>query len=196
MSNISAHSYTTFETAYGACAIAWNGDAITCFQLMTDNPKDIERWHKRRVPQAVLGAPTPIAAKAIDAATRYFNGEPVDFSDIPIDLHGQTDFFKSIYEALRRVPYGQTTTYGALAKELGFGNEAARDVGVAMSKNPVPLIIPCHRVLAAGGQLGGFSTPGGVSSKIRMLKLEGIPIPEPKTAKPKPNAIKQNSFDF
>ena len=195
MSNINAHSYTTFETAYGTCAIAWNDDAVACFQLMTDDPKDIERWHKRRVPQAVLRAPTPIAAKAIDAATRYFNGEPVDFSDIPVDLNEQTDFYKGIYEALRRVPYGQTTTYGALAKELGFGNEAARDVGVAMSRNPVPLIIPCHRVLAAGGHLGGFSTPGGVNSKIRMLKLEGIPIPEPKTAKRKPDQTHSGLFD-
>ncbi len=194
MDKIPAHSYTTFETACGTCAIAWNDEGITCFQLATDNPKDIERWHRRRVPQAVRGEPSPMVMQAIDAAVRYFNQEAIDFSEIPVVLEGQTDSFKSIYEALRRVPYGQSTTYGALAQELGLGREGARDVGVAMSKNPVPLIIPCHRVLAAGGQLGGFSAPGGVNNKMRMLEIEGIALPQPKVSKAK--ATEQNSFNF
>ena len=82
-------------------------------------------------------------------------------------------FFKQIYAAARQVEWGQMTTYGALAKKVGAGPEAARDVGQAMAKNPVALIIPCHRVLAAGGKVGGFSAPGGPVAKIRMLKLEG-----------------------
>ena len=80
---------------------------------------------------------------------------------------------------MRRVGWGQTTTYGALAKEVGVGPEAARDVGQAMAKNPVPLIIPCHRVLAAGGKLGGFSAPGGSATKQRMLELEGVSLEPP-----------------
>jgi methylated-DNA-[protein]-cysteine S-methyltransferase len=72
--------------------------------------------------------------------------------------------------------WGQTTTYGALAKELGAGPQAARAVGEAMARNPIPLIVPCHRVLAAGGELGGFSAPGGTDTKLRMLELEGVRI--------------------
>ncbi|WP_037170968.1 MGMT family protein, partial [Rhizobium sp. Pop5] len=87
-----------------------------------------------------------------------------------------------IYAAARRVGWGHTTTYGALAKELGVGPEAARDVGQAMAKNPVALIIPCHRVLAAGGKIGGFSAPGGSSSKARMLELEGVQLGPPPPA--------------
>jgi methylated-DNA-[protein]-cysteine S-methyltransferase len=92
---------------------------------------------------------------------------------------------------LRRVPgarLSRTTTYGALAKEIGAGPEAARDVGTAMAKNPVPLIIPCHRVLAAGGQVGGFSAPGGSARKSRMLELEGVRMAPPEPA--------QRSFGF
>ena len=111
---------------------------------------------------------------AVDAAKRYFEGEQIDFSDLQLDLGGQDEFFKQIYAAARRVGWGQTTTYGALAKQVGVGPEAARDVGQAMAKNPVPLIIPCHRVLAAGGKLGGFSAPGGSATKQRMLELEGV----------------------
>ena len=79
----------------------------------------------------------------------------------------------------RRIGWGRTTTYGALAKDIGAGPEVARDVGTAMAENPVPLIIPCHRVLAAGGKLGGFSAPGGAATKIRMLKLEGVRLAPP-----------------
>ena len=94
-------------------------------------------------------------------ASRYFSGEPTDFSAVPLDLRDEDPFFVQIYDALRRVGWGRTTTYGALAAAVGASREAARDVGQAMAKNPMPLLIPCHRVLAAGGRLGGFSAPGG-----------------------------------
>jgi methylated-DNA-[protein]-cysteine S-methyltransferase len=113
---------------------------------------------------------------------RYFCGEKIDFSTIAVDLDGQEAFFKKIYAATRRLGWGETTTYGTLAKELGAGPEAARDVGVAMARNPVPLIIPCHRVLAAGGKVGGFSAPGGAASKVRMLELEGVKLGPPEPA--------------
>ena len=106
---------------------------------------------------------------------RYLAGERVDFSAIAVDLSGMDDFRRSLYEALRGVDFGATTTYGALAKHLGLeGPEAARDVGAAMGQNPVPIVIPCHRVLAAGGKLGGFSAPGGVMTKQKLLALEGV----------------------
>jgi methylated-DNA-[protein]-cysteine S-methyltransferase len=156
--------------------MAWNDVGVTRFQLPTRSAEATERLLLRRAPGAEPAEPPQQVAEIIAAAKRYFNGEPIDFSDVLVDLDGQDDFFKQIYAALRRVGWGRTTTYGTLAKELGAGPEAARDVGQAMAKNPVPLIIPCHRVLAAGGKVGGFSAPGGSVAKVRMLELEGVSI--------------------
>jgi methylated-DNA-[protein]-cysteine S-methyltransferase len=171
--------YHIFETAGGFCGIAWNDAGITRFQLPTKSSASTERLLLRRVPAAEAAEPDADVATAIVAATRYFAGEQIDFSNIRLDLQGQDDFFRRIYDAARRVGWGHTTTYGAIAKELGAGPEAARDVGQAMAKNPVALIIPCHRVLAAGGKIGGFSAPGGSASKARMLELEGVKLGQP-----------------
>lgn len=174
--------YRVFETAGGFCAIAWNGNGITRFQLPTHSAAATERNLRRRLPAAAPGTPPPEVAKVIAAAQRYFAGEQIDFTDVRVDLGAQEEFFRRIYEALRRVGWGRTTTYGTLAKELGAGPEAARDVGQAMAHNPVPLIIPCHRVLAAGGKVGGFSAPGGSTAKLRMLELEGVRVGAPEPA--------------
>ncbi|HTW54448.1 MAG TPA: methylated-DNA--[protein]-cysteine S-methyltransferase [Stellaceae bacterium] len=172
--------YAIFETAAGFCGIAWNDVGITRFQLPAKSAEATERLMRRRLPSAEPGEPSPAVAEAIAAATRYFAGEEVDFSRFELDLGDQEPFFRQIYAAARRVGWGRTTTYGALAKELGTtGWEAARDVGQAMAQNPVALIIPCHRVLAAGGKVGGFSAPGGAIAKRRMLELEGVRL-EPK----------------
>jgi methylated-DNA-[protein]-cysteine S-methyltransferase len=180
--NLATNRYLVFETANGFCGIAWNDVGITRFRLPEKSAEATERNLRRHLPGAVTGTPPPKVAEAVAAAQRYFNGEKIDFSAIELDLDGQEDFFKRIYAALRRVGYGHTTTYGTLAKELGAGPEAARDVGVAMATNPVPLIIPCHRVLAAGGKVGGFSAPGGSASKVRMLELEGVNVGPPPPA--------------
>ena len=172
----SAHRYLIFETASGFCGIAWTGAGISRFQLPAGSAEAAERFLLRGMPDAEPGAPTPEVAEAIAAAQRYFKGEETDFSGVRLDLGDQDAFFMRVYAAARQVGWGHTTTYGALAKELGAGPEAARDVGQAMAKNPVALIIPCHRVLAAGGKVGGFSAPGGARAKIRMLELEGIHV--------------------
>jgi methylated-DNA-[protein]-cysteine S-methyltransferase len=172
--------YLVFETASGFCGIAWNSVGITCLQLPTKSASTAERMLRRRAPGAEPGAPTPAAAEAVAAVKRYFAGEETDFSGFELDLGEQEAFFEQIYAAARRVGWGHTTTYGALTKELGAGPEAARDVGQAMARNPVPLIIPCHRVLAAGGKIGGFSAPGGSAAKIRMLELEGVHLEQPR----------------
>ena len=104
---------------------------------------------------------------------------PVDFTAVRLDLGVQEPFFARVYDAVRRLGWGETTTYGAVAQALGAGPETARDVGQAMARNPVPLIVPCHRVLAAGGKVGGFSAPGGASAKRRMLALEGVRLDAP-----------------
>lgn len=177
-----ASQYLIFETASGFCGIAWNAAGITRFQLPARTAEATERNLLRRLPDAKPGAATPDVIEVVAAVKRYFEGGHVDFADIRLDLDGQDEFFKRIYAAARHVGWGNTTTYGALAKELGGGPEAARDVGQAMAKNPVPLIIPCHRVLAAGGRVGGFSAPGGSAAKVRMLELEGVHVGPPQPA--------------
>jgi methylated-DNA-[protein]-cysteine S-methyltransferase len=183
-----AQHYLIFETACGFCGIAWNVVGVTRFQLPTGSAEATERILLRRMPGAEPGAATPEVVEAVAAVKRYFEGEETDFSGFTLDLDREDAFFKQIYAAARRVGWGHTTTYGTLAKELGAGPEAARDVGQAMAKNPVALIIPCHRVLAAGGKVGGFSAPGGSTAKIRMLELEGVRIAPPQPA--------QRSFGF
>jgi methylated-DNA-[protein]-cysteine S-methyltransferase len=174
------HQYLIFETASGLSGIAWNSVGIMCLRLPTKSTEAAERILLRRALSAKPGAPTPAAAEAVAAVKRYFEGEETDFSHFKLDLGEQGAFFNQIYAAARRVGWGHTTTYGALTKELGAGPEAARDVGQALAKNPVALIIPCHRVLAAGGKIGGFSAPGGSTTKIRMLELEGVHVEQPR----------------
>ena len=183
-----AQPYVIFETAGGFCGIAWNDAGITRFQLPTRSAEATERMLRRRMPDAEPGTPPPGVAAAIAAVKRYFAGEETDFSGFALDLSEQDAFFQRIYAAARQVGWGRTTTYGTLAKELGAGPEVARDVGQAMATNPVALFIPCHRVLAAGGKVGGFSAPGGATAKRRMLELEGVRLEPPPAA--------QRSFGF
>ncbi|RBP12284.1 methylated-DNA-[protein]-cysteine S-methyltransferase [Roseiarcus fermentans] len=170
-----------FETPFGWCAIAWSEVGVTRFALPAPTAIAAERGLKRRSPALGAGAPPPAIAEAVERTRRYFAGEATDFVDVPLDLGDREPFFAQVYQALRRVGWGCTTTYGALAAEVGGPREAARDVGRAMATNPTPLLIPCHRVLAAGGRLGGFSAPGGAETKARMLRLERIDLgpPEP-----------------
>ena len=172
--------YLIFETVGGFCGIAWNDIGVTRFQLPTKEAGSTERLLLRRIPDAWPGTPPPEVTDAIAAVKRYFVGEEIDFSSIKLDLGALDSFFERIYVAARQIGWGHTTTYGALAKQLGAGPEAARDVGQAMARNPVALIIPCHRVLAAGGKIGGFSAPGGSTAKARMLELEGVQLAPPK----------------
>ncbi len=183
-----ARDFHVFETAMGFCAIAWGEAGVVRFQLPTKSAEAAELLMRRRAPCAAPGAPSEAVAAVVQSAQRYFAGEEMDFASVRVDLAGQDAFFARIYGALRRVGWGSTTTYGALAKEVGAGPEAARDVGEAMARNPAPLIIPCHRVLAAGGKIGGFSAPGGSKTKARMLELEGVRLEPPEAA--------QRSFSF
>ena len=165
--------YHVFETKLGFAGIAWNDDGIVRFRLPDPDRAAAEKQFGKAEP----ADPPPAVAAVIDQAKRYFAGERIDFTPIDLDLSGVDPFRRAIYEALRRVGFGETVTYGELAKRAGASEpQAARDVGVAMARNPVPLIIPCHRVLAAGGKLGGFSAPGSVETKQHMLALEGVYI--------------------
>jgi methylated-DNA-[protein]-cysteine S-methyltransferase len=163
--------YHIFETKLGFAGIAWNDDGIvTRFRLPDRDRQNAETQFKGK-------AETPpfAIAEVIARANRYFAGERIDFTPIKLDLSGVDPSRRAIYEALRQVHFGETLTYGDLAKRAGATQpQAAQDVGVAMARNPVPLIIPCHRVLAAGGKLGGFSAAGRTEAKERMLALEGV----------------------
>lgn len=180
--------YHIFETAAGYCGIGWNERAISKFQLAVPSWQTSERLMLKKLSRGESRTPTGDVEKVVKAARRYFDGEMTDFRGFPLDFGDQPEFFRLVYDELRNVAWGQTTTYGALAKALGAGPEAARDVGQAMAKNPIPLLIPCHRVLAAGGKIGGFSAPGGSASKARMLELEGV--------RPMPSRPAQASLQF
>ncbi len=168
--------YFIFETSSGFCGIAWSDAGVARFLLPAKSAEGADRTMRRRAPGAAPERPTPEVGEAVAAVKRYFEGKETDFAPLRLDLDGQDAFFKRVYAAARRIKWGQTTTYGTLARELGGGPETARDVGQAMASNPIPLIVPCHRVLAAGGKVGGFSAPGGAAAKIRMLGLEGVQV--------------------
>jgi len=108
----------------------------------------------------------------IEKVCQHLRGEVQDFRDVEVELNGASPFALLVYEAARQIPAGQTRTYGELARELGRRG-AARAVGRALGSNPIGLIIPCHRVVAAGGKAGGFSAHGGWATKTRLLVIEG-----------------------
>jgi methylated-DNA-[protein]-cysteine S-methyltransferase len=169
--------YCIFETAHGFAAIGWCGDMVISLRLPAPTAEEARRALLRRVPDAVAADPPPAIAAVIADAVRYFAGERIDFAHVPLALGDQDPLFARIYAHVRALGWGERTTYGAVARALGAGPEVARDVGQAMAHNPIPLIVPCHRVLAAGGKVGGFSAPGGSQAKARMLALEGY-VPE------------------
>jgi methylated-DNA-[protein]-cysteine S-methyltransferase len=164
-------AYSLFETAIGRCGIAWRGDAVVAFALPGEDDAATAAALTRRCPGCLPDQPSPAIGAAVVAVRRLLAGERADLRFIRVDLSAVSPFERSVLERLREVEPGQTVTYGELAERVG-NLGAARAVGVAMARNPVPVIIPCHRVLAGGGRSGGFSAPGGVSAKFRLLEIE------------------------
>jgi methylated-DNA-[protein]-cysteine S-methyltransferase len=164
-----------FDTSIGPWALAWNARGLTGVQLPEASRAATERRLVKRSGSAGPGTPPAWVTALIVDINRYLAGEPVDFGAVAVDLSGLDSFRQRLYAAMRTLAWGRTTTYGELARQLGSTDwEGARDVGEAMGRNPVPVVIPCHRVLAAGGKLGGFSAHGGVSTKAKLLALEGV----------------------
>ena len=116
-----------------------------------------------------------VTRKAALLLQKYFNGERVSF-DLPVDRSGFTLFQSEVYEAVARIPRGKVKSYGEIALQIGRPR-SARGVGAAMAYNPLPIIIPCHRVVGASGALTGYSGPGGVMSKKWLLLMEGVALP-------------------
>jgi methylated-DNA-[protein]-cysteine S-methyltransferase len=164
-----------FDTAIGPCGVAWNARGLTGVQLPEKDRDATERRLAAKAASAAAAAPPPSVATVVADIQRYLAGEPVDFSAVAVDLDSLDPFRQKLYATMRSLAWGETTTYGELAKKLGSTDwEGARDVGEAMGRNPVPVVIPCHRVLAAGGKLGGFSAHGGAKTKAKLLALEGV----------------------
>ncbi|MBI3702984.1 MAG: methylated-DNA--[protein]-cysteine S-methyltransferase [Rhizobiales bacterium] len=166
------HSFALFDTAIGPCAIVWSARGICGVQLPEKDAVATRARVHRRHPTATEAAPPAEVCHAIDGIVALLAGEKRDLTDIVIDDQSQTDFNKRVYAIARKIPPGQTMTYGEIAERLG-DKLLARAVGQAMGENPTPVIMPCHRVLAAGGKSGGFSASGGVVTKLRLLTIEG-----------------------
>jgi methylated-DNA-[protein]-cysteine S-methyltransferase len=165
-------SYSLFETAIGTCGIVWTARGVCGMQLPEkDAAATFARVHRRH-PSAIETAPPPAIRQAIAGIVALLAGEKRDLTDITIDDERQSDFNKRVYAIARTIPPGKTMTYGEIAERLG-DKTLARAVGQAMGENPTPIIMPCHRVLAAGGKTGGFSAPGGVVTKLQLLTIEG-----------------------
>jgi methylated-DNA-[protein]-cysteine S-methyltransferase len=165
--------YCVFDADIGPCGVAWSEVGIARFQLSEADRRATERRLRASSAGSEPGSPPPPVAQAIADLQRYFAGERVDFTSIAVDLAGVASFFCEVYEAARRIGWGETATYGDLARCVGVPG-AARGVGQALSRNPVAVIIPCHRILASGNKIGGFSAFGGADSKQRLLALEGV----------------------
>jgi methylated-DNA-[protein]-cysteine S-methyltransferase len=165
-------SYCLFDTVIGPFGIAWSAQGLTRLQLPERDRGTTEKRLRARTASLQPDAPPPAVAHVIADIQRYLAGERIDFSPVVIDLSDIDLFRRSVYEAARAVGWGRTATYGELARQVGHP-DAARDVGHAMGRNPVAVIIPCHRIVAAGSKLGGFSAYQGTFAKERLLALEG-----------------------
>ena len=166
-----AEAYTVFETAIGACAIAWSRHGIRALQLPESTPRRTVARLRRHLPDAEPAQPPPAVRAAIDGIVALLAGEPIDLSGVQLDETGIPAFERSVYAVTRSIGPGATLTYGEIATRLGEPG-AARAVGKALGSNPFAVIVPCHRVLAAAGGIGGFSAGGGAVTKRRMLAIE------------------------
>jgi methylated-DNA-[protein]-cysteine S-methyltransferase len=164
--------FALFPTAIGACGIAWGTRGIAGVQLPEANESATRERMARRFPVWSEGEPPPDARRAIASIRALLDGEALDLAEIALDLEGIGEFHRRVYEITRRIPPGRTRTYGDIAEELG-DKGLARAVGRSLGLNPFAPVVPCHRVLAAGGKWGGFSAHGGAASKLRMLAIEG-----------------------
>lgn len=160
-----------FDTPIGACGLAWGAAGITGLLLPAATPQQTLATLRRRHPGAIESEPPPAVGQAMGRVVALLSGQADDLADLTLDMTGLPDFQRRVYEAARRIGPGRTCSYGQLADALGEP-AAARAVGQALGANPFAVIVPCHRVLAAGGRGGGFSAPGGVDTKLRLLEIE------------------------
>jgi methylated-DNA-[protein]-cysteine S-methyltransferase len=168
---MTAIGFALFETAIGGCAIAWSGAGIVALQLPEANDERTRARVLRRWPHTQEEPPPPAVQHAIDGIVALLAGDATDLSAVALDMERVPTFDRRVYEVARTIGPGETLTYGDIAARLGDPG-AAREVGQALGRNPFAVIVPCHRVIAAGGKTGGFSANGGVTTKLRLLEIE------------------------
>ncbi len=167
----SAVRFARFATALGECALAWSDAGLTGVWLPESRAGGLTRKIEGRVPMPIESAPTDEVAQVIAAIRRLLAGVPEDLRAVRLDWSAVPDLARRIYDLAREVAPGRVVTYGRIARQLG-GDADARGVGQALGANPFPIVVPCHRVIAADGRLGGFSAPGGTTTKQRLLAIE------------------------
>jgi O-6-methylguanine DNA methyltransferase len=163
--------FALFETAVGRCGIAWGGRGVVGIQLPEGREQETRARMQRRFPGAREAPPPPQVRGALEAIAALLRGEPSDLGVVDLDMAGVPPFHQRVYRLARTIAPGATLSYGEIATRLGAPG-SARAVGQALGKNPFAIVVPCHRVLAAGGRLGGFSAGGGVGTKLRLLAIE------------------------
>lgn len=169
-----------FDTPIGPCGVTWSERGIAGVQLPERSESATLERLRRRFPTVSQAAPPDHVQPAIDGIVAVLRGEHRDLSDIALDMAGISDFQQRVYAVARSIPPGATLSYGEIAERLG-DRTMAREVGEAMGQNPFPIIVPCHRVMAAGGKVGGFSAAGGITTKLKLLNIEGAQVGEAPT---------------
>lgn len=164
--------YTLFQTAVGWAGLAWADQGLVGAYLPERDPETVRRGLLRRFPEAGEAGAPDILEPVIDGVRALLRGEKADLSAATLDMARTPAFNAQVYAIARTIPAGETLTYGEIAARLG-DKLLAREVGVALGQNPWPIIVPCHRVTAAGGKLGGFSARGGAHTKLKLLSIEG-----------------------
>lgn len=169
--------HTLFPTAFGTCGLAWNRAGLAGFQLPEEDVAATERRLAQRARTTPAAEPRPEwVRRLVEQVQAHLEGRPHDFRDVPLDWSLVSAFQEAVYRRTREIPAGAKRSYGEVARLLDLGPAAARAVGVALATNPWPLIVPCHRIVAADGRMTGFSAPGGVRTKTRLLALEGAEL--------------------
>jgi methylated-DNA-[protein]-cysteine S-methyltransferase len=169
-------AFALFDTVIGRCGVAWGDAGLIGMQLPEASPGAANpgvEWARvrKRFPDAVETSPPPEIERVIERVRDLLAGGRDDLADIALDLTEASDFNRRVYAVARAIGPGETSTYGEVAKVLGDPG-AARAVGKALGENPWPIVVPCHRVLAASGGMGGFSAPGGANTKAQLLTIE------------------------
>jgi len=165
---------TLFETSIGACGLAWSSRGIDGFLLPEEDAEATRQCLSDRFSSRVVAGRPPAECREVtQRIRRHLRGKPDDLLDVPLDLSDASPFSQRLYRRLRKIGPGQMTTYGNLGKAMKMRG-GARAIGRAVGANPIPLLVPCHRVIGADGRLGGFSAHEGPTLKARLLYLEGV----------------------
>lgn len=168
---MTTQGFALFDTVIGRCGLAWGDRGLIGVQLPEATPGAAWARLRKRFPDAVEVEPPPEIEVVIDRIRDLLAGGRDDLADIVLDLEGQSAFHLRVYAIARAIPPGETSTYGEVARAMGEPG-AARAVGKALGENPWPIVVPCHRVLGSSGSMGGFSAPGGSTTKARLLTIE------------------------